>query len=557
VLIVALMVMSVIGGRLIELQGLDRSVYATSAIDQRLHTLALPATRGTITDRDGAPLAETVDADDVVADPSQINDVGSVADALAPVLHIGSAQLVAALSVGGQYALLAHAVEPSVADRVNALKLPGITTVDTSKRIYPDGSLASNVLGFVNAAGAGRGGIELGYQRELAGRNGLEHFQVSANGVPIPDGENVVRAAVPGSGIRLTLQRDVQYEAQRAITKQVQATRADSGTVIVMNPTNGQIVAMATAPGFNPNNLAKANPNHIGNPAITDVYEPGSVNKVITMSAALQSKLVTPISPFVIPPVLTDAGTTFHDAESHGTERLTLTGILAYSSNIGAIQVAKLLGPQRMYHFLRAYGFGSVTGVGLPGEQQGLLPPVSQWSGTTLPTVSFGQGIGVTAMQVASVYATIANGGVRVTPNVVEGMTGPSGAFTPAPPPVKRRVISAKVAKQMRDMMESVISEQGTAPEAAIPGFRIAGKTGTADRPNGHGGYAGYTASFVGMAPADKPKLVCEVVLQNPRTGHFGGQVAAPVFKTVMSFALRSLGIAPTFTKPPKAKLRW
>ncbi len=551
------MVLSVIAGRLIQLQGIDRSAYAASATDQRLHTLTLPATRGTITDRDGTPLAETVNADDVVADPSEITDVAPVATALAPVLNIGSAQLTAALSVTGRYALLAHAVQPAVADRVDALKLPGITTVATSKRIYPDGSLASNVLGFVNSVGQGRGGIELGYQKQLAGHNGIEHFQVSANGVPIPDGENVIRAAVPGSDIRLTIQRDIQYEAQRAIAAQVSATHADSGTVIMMNPTNGQIVAMAIAPGFDPNNLARANPNDIGNPAVTDVYEPGSVNKIITMSAALQDKLDTPTSPFVIPPVLVDAGSAFHDAETHGTEHLTLTGILAYSSNIGAIEVSKQLGQQRMYHFLRAYGFGSVTGVGLPGEQQGLLPPVSKWSGTTLPTVSFGQGIGVTAIQVASVYATIANGGVRVTPTIVAGMTGPNGRYTPAPPPVRHRVISAHVAKDLRDMMEAVISEQGTAPEAAIPGYRIAGKTGTADRPNGHGGYAGYTATFVGMAPADNPKLVCEVVLQNPRSGHFGGQVAAPVFKTVTSFALRTLGIAPTFTKPPKAKLRW
>jgi cell division protein FtsI (penicillin-binding protein 3) len=314
---------------------------------------------------------------------------------------------------------------------------------------------------------------------------------------------------------------------------------------------------MATAPGFNPNNLSRANPNYIGNPAITDIYEPGSVNKVITMSAALQDKLVTPTTPFVIPPFLRDAGSTFHDAETHGTEHLTLTGILAYSSNIGAIEVAKQLGPQRMYHYLRAYGFGQPTGIGLPGEQQGLLPTLAAWSGTTLPTVSFGQGIGVTAMQVASVYAAIANNGVRVTPTIVEGTRAPDGSYIPAPPPPHRRVISAKTATTLRDMMESVISEQGTAPEAAIPGYRIAGKTGTADRPNGHGGYSGYTATFVGMAPADKPKVVCEVVLQNPRRGHFGGQVAAPVFKTVMSFALRTLGIPPTFTKAPKAKLHW
>jgi cell division protein FtsI (penicillin-binding protein 3) len=357
----------------------------------------------------------------------------------------------------------------------------------------------------------------------------------------------------------LTLQRDIQYEAQRKIDQQVKATHSLSGTVIVMDPINGQVLALASAPSFNPNHVARANSNDLGDPAVSVPFEPGSVNKVITMSAGLEDGLVTPRSRFVIPNTLSVAGTIFHDAEVHPTEHLTLTGILAESSNIGAIKVARRLGPDRLDHYLHAYGFGRPTGVGLPGESGGILPPRSQWSGTTLPTLAFGQGIDVTAMQVASVYSTIANNGIRVTPNIVEGTVASNGRLQPAAAPTTRRVISVKVATELRNMLEAVTTNEGTAPAARITGYRVAGKTGTANRYNGHGGYsgAGYTATFVGMVPADKPQLVCEVVLDRPLHNHFGGAVAAPIFHDVMSFALRTMKIPPTFTKPPKAKLTW
>jgi cell division protein FtsI (penicillin-binding protein 3) len=560
VLIIVLMVLSLIGGRLLQLQGVDRSAYAASAAEQRLHAIILPPTRGTITDRNGEPIAETVDARNVVADPSQISNPSAVATALAPVLGVNEAKLQAQLSGPGEYALVASEVTPAVGDEVVNLKQPGITTVDASKRIYPDGSLASNVVGFVGADGTGLGGLELADQKSLAGSSGLEHYQVGEDGVPIPGGNSVVRAAVPGQGIRLTLQRDIQFEAQRAIEAQVKATNALSGTVVVENPQTGQILALAVAPGFNPNNLAHANPNNLGDPAVIDQYEPGSVIKAVTVSAALQQGLVSPNSKFVIPNSYEVSGTQFHDAESHGTEHLTLTGILAYSSNIGAIKIAERLGPQTLYNYLHAYGFGQTTSTGLPGESPGELLPLSQWSGTTLPTLAFGQGgLTVTAMQVAQLYSTIANNGVRIDPSIIAGTTGTNGKYVAAAPKPRKRVISAAVAAEMRQILESVTTNEGTAPAARIPGYRIAGKTGTANRSNGHGGYAGagYDASFVGMVPADHPKLVCEVVLERPTRGYYGGEVAAPVFKSVTSFALRTLGIAPTFGQPAHAALTW
>jgi cell division protein FtsI (penicillin-binding protein 3) len=555
------MVLSLIAGRLLQLQGLDRSTYAASANNQQVHTETLYAHRGVITDRDGHPIASTVDARNVVADPAFMTNPAAVSASLAPVLHRSAASLTTQLTVpGSQYALLTPTpVTPAVGDAVLALKLPGITTPDTSRRVYPDGSLASNVVGFVNAAGQGGGGLELGDQKLLAGKNGTRSYAVGADGNLIPGGPTSGTGAVSGQGLRLTLQRDIQYEAQRAIERQVLATQALSGTAIVMNPRNGQVLALASAPTFNPNHLSTANANDLGDPAVSTPFEPGSVNKVITMSAALEDGLVTPNSRFVIPPSISVAGTSFHDAEVHGTERLTLTGILAKSSNIGAIKVAERLGPERLDHYLQAYGYGQRTGVGLPGESSGILPPISQWSGTTLPTLAFGQGIDVTAMQVATVYSTIANNGVRVTPNIVEGRIGPGNQLHRAAAPSHRRVISPQVATELRNMLEAVTTDQGTAPAARIKGYRVAGKTGTANRYNGHGGYtgAGYTATFAGMVPADHPKLVCVVVLDRPLHNYYGGAVAAPVFHNVMSFALQTMAVAPTFTKPPKAKLTW
>ena len=557
ILILSLMVLSLIAGRLVQLQGLDSSTYAAMAERQRLHTVALTAPRGEIVDRVGRPLAETVDARDVYADPEKVTAAATEAARLAPVLGLPAHALALELAKPTTFVYLARAVTPVLAGRVMDLELPGIGVLPTSKRLYPAGTLASNIVGFVNADSDGVSGLEASYNKLLSGRDGERTFETGLSGSPIPDGHDIVRPAVPGTGVQLTIDRDIQWEAQQAITAQVHAVHADSGTVVVMDPRTGRLLALAVAPGFDPNHYSDYPLSALGDPAVSDVYEPGSVNKVITMSAALQERLVTPQSPFVVPPQLHYAGFTFHDAEVHGTEHLTLAGILAKSSNIGTIEVARKIGAARLYHYLHAYGFGAPTGVGLPGDGSGLLPPLDQWSASTLPTVSFGQGVGVTALQVASVYATVANGGVRVTPQLVAGTVDPEGHVHPSPRPGRHRVISARVAAQLRDMLEAVTTNEGTAPLARIPGYRIAGKTGTANRPNNHGGYSGYTSSFVGFGPADKPQLLVEVVLQNPRSGHYGGLVAAPVFHQVMAFALQTLRIPPTGTRPPKVKTTW
>ena len=568
-LIVLLGVSVFLAGRLVQLQGVEGPRYAAQAQTQMLHLIPLPAQRGQILDRSGLVLAESVDARDIYADPEQIQAAQTVAariagqtpvsptqiaSTLAPLVKLPVATLVARFAEHEQFVYLARGVTPALGDEVQKLNLPGIGVLDSTRRVYPNGSLAAPVVGFVGIDGTGLAGMEYADNSLLSGTAGSWLVQTGADGRVIPDGRNVEKPARAGDSLELTIDSDIQWEAERVLAAQVAATHSLSGTVIVMDPRSGQILALADEPSFNPNDPGAAPAANLGDAAATDVYEPGSVNKIITMSAALEEGLDNPLTPITVPPSINVAGSSFHDAEVHGTEHLTLTGVLALSSNIGAIEVAQQLGQQTLYRYLRAYGFGTPTGSGLPGEAAGIVPPVSMWSGTTLPTVAFGQGIAVTALQVASVYATIANGGVRVTPSIIRGVIN-GGRFTAAPAPAERRVISSTVAHELSNMLEAVTTDLGTAPAAQIPGYRVAGKTGTANRSDGKGGYSGYTASFVGFAPADRPQLLVEVVLQRPQSAIFGGAVAAPVFHDVMSFALESLHIAPTGTRPPVAQI--
>ena len=317
-----------------------------------------------------------------------------------------------------------------------------------------------------------------------------------------------------------------------------------------MDPKTGQILAHATAPTFDPNNTKKVSLALMRNPSVQDVYEPGSTGKVMTLSAALEEGKITPTTIFTVPDSLKVSNRTFRDHEKHPIEALTPTGILAISSNVGAIKVGEKLSNSTLYSYLKKFGVGTGTGSGLPGESRGVLPDVANWSGTTAPTVAFGQGYSVTAMQATSIFATIANDGIRVSPTVMAGTSDSDGHFTPSPNRDGIRVISSTTAAEMRLMMESVVSSIGTAPEAAIPGYRVAGKTGTAQRVDESCHcYRGYTASFIGFAPADKPRYVISVTIQGPRGIHWGGTLGGPVFKKVMSFVLQSRHVSPTNTQ--------
>lgn len=554
--ILVAMVMSLFAGRLLQLQGVEAAAYAATAEQERLRTVTIPATRGSITDVDGVALATTVDAVDVTADQTQIADPLAVAAALAPVLKEPVGLLRDRLDGDEVFAYVERSVTPRTWDQVAALRLPGIYSQATAKRLYPQGRLAAPVLGFVGSEGHGLSGLEGSLDDELAGRDGQMSYEAGAGGRQIPSGETETDEPVPGVDVRLTINSDIQFIAERAIRAKVNQSGAESGTVVVMDPRTGEVRALATYPSFDPSDPTAAPEEDRGNRAVTEVYEPGSTSKVMTMAAALDAGAVKPTTPITVPPILYRGGDDFHDHTPHGTLHLTATGVLAQSSNIGTVLIAERLGSQALYTYLRRFGMGSTSGLDFPGESAGVLPNVKDWGPTNATTIAFGQGLSLNAVQATSVFATIANNGVRVEPTLVAGTTNADGDFTPSDPPERSRVVTAATAKTLREMMESVVSDQGTAPMAQIPGYRVAGKTGTAERvDDACGCYRGFTASFIGFAPADKPAVVVSVTLQDPVNGHYGGELGGPVFKRVTSFALQSEQIPPTSTEAPSMRL--
>ncbi len=346
--------------------------------------------------------------------------------------------------------------------------------------------------------------------------------------------------------------------AQQAIARQVKASGAESGTVVVMQPQTGEILALATAPSFDPNNYASSPPRLLGNRGLSEVYEPGSTGKVITMAAALEQRAAAPTTRVVVPPTLRRGGRTIHDHSTHGTLRLTAAGVLAKSSNIGTVLIGERLGRDRLYEYLTRFGIGQPTGMEFPGESRGILARPRDWSRVQWANVSFGQGYSLNAVQATAVYATIANGGVRVQPSLIKAIGDQGGNLVPVPAPRRTRVVSEATARKVAEMLEVVVSDDGTAPMARIPGYRVAGKTGTAQRHDDKCRcYRGFTASFIGFAPADKPSVVVSVTLQDPRRGHYGGMLGGPVFKEVTSFALQTLRVPPTGTRPPRIPVTW
>jgi cell division protein FtsI (penicillin-binding protein 3) len=556
--ILVAMVLSLFAGRLIQLQGLEASAYAESASAERLRTVSILATRGAITDVHGVALATTVDAVNITADQNQVADPLSVAAALAPVVGVDMEVLRTRLTGDAVYAVIVEKVTPEVWSRVQKLQLPGIYSEPTSKRVYPQGPLAANLLGFVGSDGHGLGGFESSFDRTLAGKDGEITFEASAGGSRMPSGDTGGEAATPGVDVRLTIDRDLQYMAERTIRAKVRESAAESGTVVVMDPRTGRILALATYPSFDPGNPLASPVADRGNRAVSDIYEPGSTSKVMTMAAALDAGVISPATKFEVPPILHRGGATFHDHDPHGTLHLTATGVLAQSSNLGTMLIAEKLGRQKLYESLKRFGMGEPSGLGFPGESSGSLPPVDGWGATNFATIAFGQGLSLNAVQSTSVFATIANDGVRVEPTLVDGTIASDGTYTPAPAPAQHRVVRSETASVLRQMMETVVSDEGTAPMAQIPGYRVAGKTGTAERvDDACGCYRGYTASFLGFAPADDPALVVSVTLQAPVNGHYGGVLAGPVFKRVMSFALQTQQIPPTKYAPPNLRLTY
>jgi len=525
--------------------------------DQRLHPAELPAQRGRILDRYGELLAISLEARDVYVQGQFVQDPAGTAEQLAVILGVKPREILSSVR-GRGFAFVARQVDREMAERIAALELPGVGSLPVSKRYYPAGPLASQVLGFVGVDGIGLDGLEAQYQDLLAGRSGEQIQELDPAGRPIARGLQEVVEPRSGSDIATTIDRQLQYRVEAALERAVEANRAKGGTVIVLDPATGDILAMAVYPTFDPNRFTEWSdePEVWKNRAVTDAVEPGSVNKVITASVAIEENVFPLEKRFLVPWKVQIGNSVIHDSHRHPTERMTLADIVAKSSNIGIVEVAEEAGAPLLSRYLSRFGFGSQTGLGFPGEGSGLLLPLDSWSLTSLPTIAFGQGISVTPLQMAAVYATIANGGKWVQPRLVRGTVGPDGTLVPSPPSVTKRVVSPRTARMVTQMLAYAV-EDGTGQSAQVPGYQVAGKTGTARKPyTDRPGYAHrYVASFIGFLPASRPHVAIAAMLDEPVTV-YGGLAAAPLFQEIARYAIHRLRIAPgdPVPRPPSTE---
>lgn len=537
-----------LSARLVELQGVSSAKYSRLGLDQRIHTVPLSAERGSVFDRNGQDLASSLTQKTVVADPAVIRNPAKTAAALAPVVGVPESQLLSGLSNrSSRFFYVARKVDPTVAAAAKKLKLPGIEFIPESKRFYPSGSLAAPVLGFTGTENTGLAGIESGFNALLTGKAGEMRFEEDPRGREIPAGSRQTKPSKRGADIVLTLDASLQYQAEQVLEQEVTAAQAKGGIAIVADVRTGDILAMANVDAGDATHPAHPADATEHNRALTDVYEPGSTNKLITISAALEEGKVGPSTPFTVPYSATIGGKQFTDDEYHPTETMSTTDILRQSSNMGTIQIARQLGKTKLDQYMRAFGLGRATGTLFPGEAPGILPEVSQYSDTSMATVPIGQGLAVTAMQTLDTFMTIANGGVTRPPRLVAATIDAAGKRHDVASAAGTRVVSAQTAAEMRDMLSQVVSG-GTGSSAAVPGYPTAGKTGTARKPPYDKPPYKYVASFAGFAPKDSPSLAAIVVLDEPVTAIYGGTVAAPAFARIMQEALRAEHVAPTGT---------
>ncbi|MDO9378771.1 MAG: penicillin-binding protein 2 [Nocardioidaceae bacterium] len=557
-------VLSLFAGRLFQLQGIDSGAYAARAVAEGTSSVVLNAARGEITDRNGAPLATSVDAVAITADPKMTaSSATEIAEVLVQQLGLDYFRTVERLrKPGSRFAYLARKVPTYDADEaMAALEKAGLAGVFTERdplRAYPGDEVAANVLGVVDAKGEGVAGLERSFDSMLAGKDGRATYETSPSGERIPLADSTVTEPRAGVGLRTTIDRDLQWYADRRLAQAVKESKSDWGVAITLDTKTSQVVQMSQAPTFNPNDRdftidsTKAL-------AWQSVYEPGSVQKVVTMAALADQGKITPSTRIKIPSEMEIDDFTIGDYWDHGTIKLTAAGVIAKSSNLGTILAAQQMDDDEMYGYLRRFGFGGRTGLGLNGETKGLLAKPSTWSRANHATIAFGQGISVSPIQMVTAVGAIANGGTYVEPSLVNGYLR-DGTVEPAGAPEQRRVVSKKAASMVTQMMETVTQEDGSAPQAAIPGYQVAGKTGTAwrvDPDTGRYVRGENTVSFVGFAPADKPRFVTYVVLDNPAGGGSGGGTAGPVFRDIMSTALQTYGVAPTGAKAPDTPTEW
>jgi cell division protein FtsI (penicillin-binding protein 3) len=529
-------------GRTLYLGVLHSAALRDAARSQQLTYETVPAQRGAITDRNGIDLAVSEPAQDISATPYLLTDPLGAAQRLAPLLGQSEDVVLRKLSERTGFVFLARAVPAAQARAIIALKIPGVAGAPVMRRVYPRGTLAAQVLGSVGTEGGGLGGLEYSRNSLLQGRSGERRVVSDALGQPVSITE--VHRELTGASLSLTLDANIQQRTEEVLSAVGSVFSPKDATAIVMDPRTGAILAMANWPEVNANDPETSSAADMQNRAVGFDYEPGSTFKVVAVAGALQQGLITPNTGFDIPDQIQVADRTIHDDTEHAEETLTTAQILAQSSNVGAIKIGMLDGPERFNWWVHRFGFGTPTGVGLPGEEMGEVLPLDRYSGSSMGNLPIGQGELVTPLQMATAYAAIANGGIYRPPHIIQSVAG-----RPQPLPAGQRVISPTTAAELRQMLEGVLAPGGTASEVSIPGYQLAGKTGTAnkvDPATGQYSQSAYVASFIGFAPAADPKLLCAVTVDEPQSGSiYGGTVAAPAFGQIMSFALPYLHIPP------------
>ena len=522
------------------LQGVRAESLSSVGRTQHREDVTIPAGRGTIYDRRGVELALGERATTIYANPMQVARPRATALAVKRTLGLDADRLYPKLADRSHgFVYIARQADPAQAAALQRLKLPGLGFYTEERRSYPQRSVAAQVLGYVGIDGEGLAGLELQFDDALAGRPGKETVVKDPSGRVI-DVQNQ-QAEVPGRDLYLTLDHSIQANAEEVLRETVRRWNAKSASAVVLDPRTGAILAMAVQPGYDANRYPSAPRDLQRNRAVTDTYEPGSTFKLVTVAGALSEKLVSPSTRFTLPYTLEVADRVIHDAEERGTVNYSVSQILAHSSNIGAITLAEMLGKTRLTKWISRFGYGHTTGVDFPGESPGIVLPPDKWSGSTIGNVPIGQGIAVTPVQMAAAYAAVANRGVWSRPHLIDHVAGGG-----RPSLHRHRMVSERVAAQVMAMLKGVVAE-GTGQFAAIPGYQVAGKTGTAQKPDSHGGYATgrYVASFVGIVPASRPRLVVLVAVDEPQGAIWGGVVAAPAFQQIARFDLQYLELPP------------
>ncbi len=527
----------VIGARAFWLQGVEGATLASEAASQQTESIVVPGLRGSVLDRYGNPLAVSEDAKTIYATPYQVKQAGKDAAELAPILGMKSSEVLKSLTAEGGFSYVARKVNLPTAARVARLELAGIGELPDSRRTYPQGDLATQTIGAVGSENQGLTGLEAGEESVLRGEDGERQVVNDALGEPIR--LETVKGAKDGEDLQLTLDPAIQKRTEQVLGEVGETYAPKGATAIVMDPRNSQILATANWPPVDPTDLEGVDPEDLMERATGFTYEPGSTFKAFTVSAALEEGEVTPETSFTLPPELHVADRTITDAEPRPTVTLTVAQILAQSSNVGAVTIGLGLGAEKFSRWIDRFGFGRPTGVQFPAEEQGLVPKLDEYSGSTMGNLPMGQGLGVTPMQMIAGYSAIADGGILRRPQLIEKV-----GDEPVHEPKGHRVISPQVAEEVRTMLEGVLEAGGTASEVSVPGYTLAGKTGTAQVAE-DGGYSEtkFVASFIGFAPAANPRLLVAVIVDQPQGDIYGGSVAAPAFGKIAAFALPYLGV--------------